>query len=237
MTRSYDLGSPDMIILPGTKNTIADLRWLRESGMEATILRCHSTRQYGSNKGRPGCVIWGICGGYQMLGQQIIDEAGVEEQSGVFRGIGLIPMTTYFHEEKSRRQVEGRIGQIPGVFAALSGLPLTGYEIHMGQSVYEQAPCSLTRLTDTSDADGRMEGYASDRVYGSYVHGIFDRHEIVETILDALASAKGIEKPASRILDYRTYKETQYDKLADELRQALDMQRIYDIMSERHGDQ
>ena len=236
VTRSYDLGSPDMIILPGTKNTMADLRWLRESGMEAAILRCHSTRQYGSSKGRPGCVIWGICGGYQMLGQQIIDEAGVEEQSGVLRGIGLIPMTTYFHEEKSRRQVEGRIGQIPGIFAALSGLPLTGYEIHMGQSVYEQAPCSLTRLTDTSDADGRMEGYASDRVYGSYVHGIFDRHEIVETILDALASAKGIEKPASRILDYRTYKETQYDKLADELRQVLDMQRIYDIMSERHGD-
>ena len=71
VTRVYDLGSPDMIILPGTKNTIADLRWLRESGMEAAVLRCHTPGKYGSRAGRPGCVIWGICGGYQMLGEQI----------------------------------------------------------------------------------------------------------------------------------------------------------------------
>lgn len=230
VTRVYDLGSPDMIILPGTKNTIADLRWLRESGMEAAVLRCHTPGKYGSRAGRPGCVIWGICGGYQMLGEQIIDEGGVEEQSGSIRGLGLIPMTTYFHEEKSRKQVTGHMGVVTGIFAGLKGLEVTGYEIHMGQSIYETQPCRLVELTDTRTQESNEDGYASDRVYGSYVHGIFDRHEIVETILGALAQEKGIEAPSEHILDYCAYKETQYDRLAEELRNAIDMSRIYEIM-------
>ena len=230
VTRVYDLGSPDMIILPGTKNTIADLRWLRESGMEAAVLRCHTPGKYGSRAGRPGCVIWGICGGYQMLGEQIIDESGVEEQSGSIRGLGLIPMTTYFHEEKSRKQVTGHMGAVTGIFAGLKGLEVTGYEIHMGQSIYETQPCRLVELTDTRTQESNEDGYASDRVYGSYVHGIFDRHEIVETILGALAQEKGIEAPSEHILDYCAYKETQYDRLAEELRNAIDMSRIYEIM-------
>ena len=230
VTRVYDLGSPDMIILPGTKNTIADLRWLRESGMEAAVLRCHTPGKYGSRAGRPGCVIWGICGGYQMLGEQIIDESGVEEQSGSIRGLGLIPMTTYFHEEKSRKQVTGHMGAVTGIFAGLKGLEVTGYEIHMGQSIYETQPCRLVELTDTRTQEANTDGYASDRVYGSYVHGIFDRHEIVESILGALAREKGIETVAEHILDYRAYKETQYDRLAEELRNAIDMPRIYEIM-------
>lgn len=230
VTRVYDLGSPDMIILPGTKNTIADLRWLRESGMEAAVLRCHTPGKYGSRAGRPGCVIWGICGGYQMLGEQIIDESGVEEQSGSIRGLGLIPMTTYFHEEKSRKQVTGHMGAVTGIFAGLKGLDVTGYEIHMGQSIYETQPCRLVELTDTRTQEANTDGYASDRVYGSYVHGIFDRHEIVESILGALAREKGIETVAEHILDYRAYKETQYDRLAEELRNAIDMSRIYEIM-------
>lgn len=230
VTRVYDLGNPDMIILPGTKNTIADLRWLRESGMEAAVLRCHTPGKYGSRAGRPGCVIWGICGGYQMLGEQIIDESGIEEQSGSIRGLGLIPMTTYFHEEKSRKQVTGHMGAVTGIFAGLKGLEVTGYEIHMGQSIYETQPCRLVELTDTRTQEANTDGYASDRVYGSYVHGIFDRHEIVESILGALAQEKGIETPAEHILDYRAYKETQYDRLAEELRNAIDMSRIYEIM-------
>lgn len=233
--RTYDLGEPDMIILPGTKNTIADLRWLRESGMEAAILRCHAQGQYGARKGRAGSIIWGICGGYQMLGEQIIDEAGVEEQAGAIRGLGLIPMVTYFHEEKARRQVEGSIGEIGGIFKELSGLALTGYEIHMGQSVYQKEPCRLAQLTDARTQQTGTDGYAGERVYGSYVHGIFDRHEIVETILRALCAQKGIAAPQSRILDYQAYKETQYDKLADELRAALDMEQLYTIM-EGYGD-
>lgn len=230
VTRVYDLGSPDMIILPGTKNTIADLRWLRESGMEAAVLLCHTPGKYGSRAGRPGCVIWGICGGYQMLGEQIIDESGVEEQSGSIRGMGLIPMTTYFREEKARKQVTGHMGAVTGIFAGLKGLEVTGYEIHMGQSIYETQPCRLVELTDTRTQEANTDGYASDRVYGSYVHGIFDRHEIVESILGALAREKGIETVAEHILDYRAYKETQYDRLAEELRNAIDMPRIYEIM-------
>ena len=166
-----------------------------------------------------------------MLGEQIIDESGVEEQSGSIRGLGLIPMTTYFHEEKSRKQVTGHMGAVTGIFAGLKGLEVTGYEIHMGQSIYETQPCRLVELTDTRTQEANTDGYASDRVYGSYVHGIFDRHEIVESILGALAREKGIETVAEHILDYRAYKETQYDRLAEELRNAIDMPRIYDIMA------
>ena len=232
VTRSYDLGSPDMIILPGTKNTIADLRWLRESGMEATILRCHSTRQYGSNKGRPGCVIWGICGGYQMLGQQIIDEAGVEEQSGVFRGIGLIPMTTYFHEEKSRRQVEGRIGQIPGVFAALSGLPLTGYEIHMGETALKGDAKPSTSIQDSVTGERKADGAYLDNVCGTYVHGVFDKEAVAEAVVQIIGEKKGLDVSGMTGMDFQAFKETQYDILAAELRKHLDMKKIYEILEE-----
>lgn len=100
----------------------------------------------------------------------------------------------------------------------------------MGQSIYETQPCRLVELTDTRTQEANTDGYASDRVYGSYVHGIFDRHEIVESILGALAREKGIETVAEHILDYRAYKETQYDRLAEELRNAIDMPRIYEIM-------
>lgn len=227
VSRPYDLGSPDMIILPGTKNTFDDLRWLRESGMEASILRRYNKKQ---------CVIFGICGGYQMLGEKIADETGAElaqNAGNVLRGMGLIPMTTAFEQEKERAQITGFINKITGVFKELSGLEITGYEIHMGKSVKnEEESCCLTQIKDERSGICKDEGYASELVYGSYVHGIFDRHEVVETMIKALAGRKGIAAPAAHILDYKEYKEQQYDKLADELRSAIDMKRIYKMIEE-----
>ena len=214
------LHHPDMIILPGSKNTMGDLKWMRQNGLEAAI------KKHAQNR---DAVIFGICGGYQMLGECITDPYGVEE-GGMLRGMELLPLETEMEQEKTRTQVDGTFEELTGVLSVLSGVKLTGYEIHMGQSIYETQPCRLVELTDTRTQEANTDGYASDRVYGSYVHGIFDRHEIVESILGALAREKGIETVAEHILDYRAYKETQYDRLAEELRNAIDMPRIYEIM-------
>ncbi|MDY4919469.1 MAG: cobyric acid synthase, partial [Phascolarctobacterium sp.] len=112
-----ELGNPDMIIIPGTKNTIGDLKWLRESGMEAAILKQASN----------GTVIWGVCGGYQMLGKNISDPYCVEE-GGDFPGLGLLDIETSFIEHKRTIQMEGKFGDIKGIFSELSGMPLHGYE-------------------------------------------------------------------------------------------------------------
>lgn len=217
VSRVYDLENPDMIILPGTKNTVEDMRWLRESGMEASISRRNA-------------VIFGICGGYQMLGEEILDEHGVE--SGNIRGMGLIPMTTSFEEEKERTRVSGQILSCEGLLHSLSDLKLEGYEIHMGQSTFHGEHQSLTTIYDTITGTQKQEGYASEKVYGTYVHGIFDQHEIAEAIVTSLAKRKGLDHASFHVLNYQEYKETQYDKLADELRAVLDMDAIYRMIEE-----
>ena len=220
VSRAYDIGKPDMIILPGTKSTVDDLLWLRESGLEAAVLR-----QYNDNK----CILFGICGGYQMLGEEINDEVSV-------RGMGLIPMATVFEAEKERTRVEGVFKNVSGVLSCLNGLPICGYEIHMGQSFVKSggdiinSECYLTELTDNVTGVKKVEGHCGDRVYGSYVHGIFDKSGTVEAIAGALAKRKGIGMPSFHILDYEQHKQQQYDRLADILRGAVDMDKIYRII-------
>ena len=116
-----ELGDPDAVILPGTKNTIADLLWLRQGGLEAKILR-HSAK---------GKLVFGICGGYQMLGNTISDPDGIE-QRGTVKGMGLLPMKTTFMPEKTRTRVRGHFGEVKGLLAELTGTEVEGYEIHMG---------------------------------------------------------------------------------------------------------
>ncbi len=123
--RVSELGAPDMILLPGTKSTIADLQWLRQSGLEAAILK----------EAARGTLIFGVCGGYQMLGQSVSDPGGVEA-AGVtqIRGMGLLPMDTVFHGEKVQTQTKGVFSGVAGLLSGLNGLSYTGYEIHMGRS-------------------------------------------------------------------------------------------------------
>ena len=110
-----------MIILPGTKNTIADMKWLRESGLEMKIRKCENIP------------IWGICGGYQMLGEEIIDSYGVES-GGKISAMGFLPMKTVLSKIKTTRQVKGKFKNLNGIFKKLSGKSFTGYEIHMGKT-------------------------------------------------------------------------------------------------------
>lgn len=213
-----ELGEPDMVILPGTKNTIEDLTWLRESGLEASICKL-------SAKQVP---VFGICGGYQMLGQSVSDPLGAET-GGQIRGMGLLPGHTVFETEKVRTRVEGTVGELSGLFHGLSGAPLWGYEIHMGHTE-SSAPslCTIAPQTGMPSPDGGF----SKNVYGTYVHGFFDSPEIAAGIARALMERKGLDPSQVQTRDFAAYKEEQYDRLAQVLRQHLDMDAIYRILEE-----
>jgi adenosylcobyric acid synthase len=212
------LHHPDMIILPGSKNTMGDLKWMRQNGLEAAV-----------KKGKGDCVIFGICGGYQMLGNRISDLYSIEE-GGSIRGMELFPMETVLEKEKVRTQVEGCFGKLTGVLSGLSGMGLQGYEIHMGITRLEQGCKPLCTLTNALNGQWKEDGIFGDNIYGTYVHGIFDEGTIASVIVNGLAERKGITLEGGLMMDYRSFKETQYDKLADTLRKYLDMDGIYRIL-------
>ena len=203
--RPDQLHQPDMILLPGTKSTIADLLWLRQSGLEAAI--CQQAAR--------GCIVFGICGGYQMLGTSIRDPLGVEA-AGVteVKGMGLLPMDTVFQGEKVQQQTGGVFGTISGPLHSLSGMNYTGYEIHMGRSG-QQLPPLVSR----------------GNVYGSYIHGIFDGAGIAQAVIGDLAARKGIDPGTLTVFDPERYKQEQYDKLADAVRGGLDMDFVYRVLN------
>ena len=211
-----ELGRPDLVILPGTKNTMDDLRWLRQSGLEAAILK-HAAA---------GGAVAGICGGYQMLGQNVSDPDGVEG-GGTLRGLGLLPAETVFQGEKTRTRVTGRFLAPEGIFAALGGVPFEGYEIHMGRT--EAAAGSLMEFT-TQTGERRADGLSRGNVWGCYVHGLFDKAEAAEALVNALLKARGLDRAAASV-DWQAYAQIQYDKLADGLRASLDMERLYRILN------
>lgn len=215
------LHHPDMIILPGSKNTMGDLKWMRQNGLEAAV-----------KKRQEECVIFGICGGFQMLGDTISDPHSVEE-GGEIKGMGLFTMDTVLEKEKVRTQVQGTFGEIPGIFSTLSGKKLKGYEIHMGRSaVKEQSLKPLCSLTNRLDGQSKTDGISVANVYGTYVHGIFDEGEIASVIVKELAGRKGLTLEDSLVMDYGAFKETQYDKLAAALREYLNMDEIYKLIRE-----
>ncbi len=200
-----DLHDPDMILLPGTKSTIADLKWLRESGLEAAVLKAASA----------GTPIFGICGGYQMLGRTVSDPEQVEA-AGIFEisGMNLLDMDTLFRGEKVQTQTEGIFENIPGLFSCLNGLAYQGYEIHMGRSMERRSAVTC-----------------KGNVYGSYIHGIFDAPGVAEAILGALCRKKGLDPARLGSFDPKAYKEAQYDKLADAVRSGLDMELVYRVLN------
>ena len=195
------LGDADLIILPGTKNTMDDLLWMRQNGLEAAV------QKYAA-KGKP---VLGICGGFQMLGRSIRDPLGVEH-GGQINGMGLLPLETEFAGEKTRTRTQGVLDRVDGPLAFLSGQPFDGYEIHMG-------------LTGT---DRNLVNWKN--VYGTYLHGIFDRPETAQALISALMREKGMDPEAVKALDIAAYKQQQYDILADGLRRSLDMDEVYRIV-------
>ena len=207
------LGRPDMIILPGTKNTISDLMWMRQNGLEAAILRLANE----------GVIIFGLCGGYQMLGQVIRDNDNIEG-GGEIRGLGLLPISTEFYAEKTRLRASGRVIGAEGELRPLNGCIVEGYEIHMGVSHFTEKARALV-----SKEDGGSDGCALNNAAGTYLHGFFDSADCRSALIKLLCARKGITAP-SNAFDFAAYKYKQFDKLADAVRKNLDMNFIYRIL-------
>lgn len=206
------LADADLLIIPGTKSTIADLRFLWSSGMAAEIIR----------KARAGVPVIGICGGYQMLGRSVHDPDGIDSQAGTVKALGLLDIVTTFSPEKDIRQAQGRIAADNALIAA--GASVEGYEIHMGRSVLGDG---VEPLMDTEHG---VDGAVSEDglVLGSYLHGFFDSDDVLSGLLAYFGCPT--ELP---LISRDLMKEHEYDRLARELRQALDMEKVYEIMGIR----
>lgn len=221
-TRPEDLDNVDLIILPGTKSTIADLKWLRTQGLETKIIRLHAD----------GIPVFGICGGYQMMGYHIADPNSIES-GGEIHGMNLLPVKTIFDTQKTTTQVTGQIEKLDGLFTRLSGIKTTGYEIHMGNTVrFDNAP-PFQKLHRKNKVV--FDGCYMQNAYGTYLHGIFDQPAVAQTLVHALLKKKGLNDIPQRTFDPLAYQEQQYDKLADMVRSSLNMEQIYQILEDYHA--
>lgn len=217
-----EFGAPDLVILPGTKNTMDDLGWMRQNGLEALVQR-HAAA---------GGPVFGICGGYQMLGERLSDPAHVEH-GGEMKGIGLLPAETVFEEQKVRTQAAGRVAALGGMLRRLSDAAFEGYEIHMGRTAATRLD-GWTPFAEIETLGGepcrQSDGMVFGNVCGTYLHGVFDREEVAGALAAALFEAKGLDPSAARTVDQATYKERQYDLLAGAVRENLDMDLVYRVL-------
>ena len=203
-----ELGSPDLIILPGTKNTVGDLLWLRQCGLEAAVQKL-------AKRGTP---VLGVCGGYQMLGRTLDDTLGSESgQPQTLRGLALLPTDTVFTAEKHRAQVTATAA------APFAGASLTGYEIHTGRTAVQGNPFC-------TQADGTPEGCVQGTIFGTYLHGLFDSGELTEKLAAYLCKQKGLCPEAAAPISMERYRAQQFDLLADSVRTALDLPAVYAAM-------
>jgi adenosylcobyric acid synthase len=216
------LGEPDLVILPGTKTTTADLVFLRERGLASRIVEL-------AQRGVPTL---GICGGYQMLGQTICDPHGVESDQAEVPGLGLLPVTTTFSGEKQTVRARGRIAAERGLFANARGLEVTGYEIHMGQTRGrtngESEPLQRVMArgeVGVEDFDGTVS--ADGMIAGTYFHGLFENDDLRHALLANLAARQGWTRAGEPT---RFDRGVQYDRLADVVRAHLDLAQVYRIL-------
>ncbi|MBE5901763.1 MAG: cobyric acid synthase [Lachnospiraceae bacterium] len=225
ITTPEELEGKDMLFIPGSKNTIGDLLWMRESGMEAAI------KKYA--KLNP---VFGVCGGYQMMGKSIDDPEGTE-QGGFVRGMELLPITTILRQKKKTGQTRGKFSKVDGIFKELTGMDYVGYEIHMGRSALEGETLlttvpAMAEGDRTSEPEVGVDGQQVGNIYGSYVHGLFDEGKIAQTMVKALAAKRGISYDPTGMKTYRQRKEEQFDLLADAMRQNMDMDAVYKMLRE-----
>ncbi len=193
----------DIVIIPGSKNTIADMQHLRDMGLSDTILAMHQA----------GKSVYGICGGYQMMGKIINDPLHVEGDVDSIAGIGILPVETTLMDEKKTKQCRFRFLNVQGIHR--------GYEIHMGVTQVDvpQPLCTI----HNSESDGY---FLNPKTWGTYIHGIFDNQEIIEYVLNQVNTQMSVA------IDYHAFKDRQYDKLADLVRQCVDMKYIYENLKD-----
>jgi adenosylcobyric acid synthase len=225
--RDADIEHADLVIIPGSKNTVQDLMFLRESGIETSIKRA-------AGKGIP---IVGICGGYQMLGERLFDPHGLESTHREIHGIGLLDVETIFDREKTTCQVEAlRIADC-GLRKA-EWTPknlLKGYEIHMGRTTGDVGLFELRRINSHSQirnpqSEMMLDGSAKGSVWGTYIHGIFDNDHFRRDLINELRTKRGLS-PTEGMTHFAEAREKALDRWADVLRQSIDMAAVANIAS------
>lgn len=213
------IGEPDLIIIPGSKNTIGDLQYLYSQGYIEVI------RQ----KCRQGIPVLGICGGYQMLGRRIIDPSHVESNEKVIAGLDLLAMETVYAGEKISRQVKASIKSDTSFFKDLQGEVLTGYEIHHGRSQIDRGQSQLLEILSRGDkGESFHDGLISDDglVWGTYLHGIFDNDRFRRSFINHLRGKKGLRPLSRQYMSSRRLREEAYDTFADLLEKNIAREKL-----------
>ena len=216
------IGNPDVIILPGSKNTTEDLLYLKHHGYADEIKEL-------ADRGTP---VIGICGGYQMLGEKVCDPLHVESDKDEVTGLGLLPYITTMKGEKNTYQVEFNCENLPFLDMNFSAENLKGYEIHMGETVLTGSAQSLFNIVRRSNAPVDLQdGFINDKhhVFGTYCHGVFDNDHLRRAVINALRKRKGL-LPLDVKFKYREYKEAEFDRLAAIVRKHFDMKKFYEIL-------
>lgn len=220
-----DVGQPDLIILPGSKNTIEDMKYLEESGLAAEIKSLH----------KKGVAIAGVCGGYQLLGEEIHDPYHTESNSDMIYGLGLLGMKTVFEAEKLTSQVIASCRDLSFLGQLISADGLRGYEIHMGKTEFtrpdDRHPFVINERRNESCQETEGTASADGLVFGTYIHGIFDNDSLRRSLLNALRVRKGLQ-PISSMRNVLAEKQQAYERLADIVEQHLDMDKIKHIMED-----
>lgn len=221
-----DLGEPDVIILPGSKNTTEDMLYLRKSGLGEKIL-AHA---------KAGKAVIGICGGYQMLGEVIRDPQHTESQNDEVAGLGLLGMETVFASEKLTSQVVAQCQDLHFMGQSISAENLQGYEIHMGHTAFtreaDKHPFTVCQRRGKACASQEGTANAAGNVFGTYIHGVFDNDVFRRSVLNAIRHSKGLEALANT-RNVMAEKQQAYEHLADVVENALDMEKLYQIMGEK----
>ena len=219
-----NIGKPDLLIIPGTKNTIGDLTFLKERGIFGEIIELS----------RQGTMTMGICGGYQMLGKRINDPHHVESSEDSIQGLGLLETVTTFAREKQTYQVKASMLEHGHLFPVDN--ELVGYEIHMGETTHNghNSVRPFARITERAGEmvdilDGCVS--ANGNVMGTYIHGIFDNDEFRSKLIDYLRLKKGLRPSNGRCADFKTIKELRYNELADIVRRNINMNLVYSIIA------
>ena len=227
ITKSSELGNEDIIIIPGSKNTIEDMKDLIEKNIGMEIVRV-------ARKGTP---VFGICGGFQMLGQKIMDPEKIESDLKEISGLGLLDIETVMKSDKTTTQYKNTVKNVSGILAGTEGMEIKGYEIHQGYSYpvneknEENNNSENILKNDTACLFGeeKLKGAVKDNIAGTYIHGIFDNSEFTSHFLNEVRKLKGLDR-IDENFSYSDYKNREYDKLAEVLRGNIDIKKIYEIM-------
>lgn len=224
ISRPEQLESKDMVIIPGSKNTIYDLVYLQKMGFDNAI------RKFAEDGG----YVMGICGGYQMLGKNIFDLKHVETDSGEAQGLGLLDIDITMKENKITTQAKGKIFQdLSGLLKDMGGCDIDGYEIHMGQNDFGDKVTKAGYIyrrngqdTDVLDMVCNKQG----NVLGTYLHGIFDNGVFLRGIINNIRKSKGLKNNNEKPISFDEFKEIEYNKLAQIVRSNIDMDLFYEIL-------